>query len=187
MESPSIEYSLDTTPTGPQRFDYILRLKNISRTKAFQDLSFFMEVYTGTLSDPKYLRVIAPARLLGGDNGDKARLEGKEMAVFPIAQLQPGWTIDLQVSQSGASTPQGINVSVYFLPHSSGNDSEATSEIQAVRLIPVSLETFVVNHEVNLLCILLTCWIVIIVLFFMGRWRKFSQIDEERARSATKR
>jgi hypothetical protein len=175
VQSPSIEYSVDTESRGPQSFVHVLHIKNISRTKEFSTLSFFMGTEGGKLSEPQYYRVIAPARLLGGENGDRARVEGGgQTAVFPITQLQPGWALDLKVSQTAASVPKPIIVSVFSGPYTKSLEADSKTgpkeEIQAVRLIPASLETFIVSNEVSLLCVLLICWIVVIALFVKGRF-----------------
>ena len=181
VDSPSIEYSVSTTQNDTNTLSRVLHIKNISRAKMFDTLEFILDTREGSFSSPDSTST-EPARPIGGDNRFTPWLEGEtnQTAVFPVYQLQPGWAIDFSVTQSGASAPSPITVSVFSGPHkrkneaksSTGeakNEAQAEAKTEAVRLVPASLETFVVANEVTLLSILLLAWLFLIVTFVIAK------------------
>jgi hypothetical protein len=176
IETPSIEYNVTTTQRDSNTLSRILHIKNISRTRMFDTLEFFLGTDVGSFSNP-LVSPTEPARNLGGDERFNPRLERSNLiAVFPVYQFQPGWAFDLSVEQTGVSIGTPITVSVFSGPYerkeAPGNPySEVRGEAktEAVRLVPTSLETFVVSNEVMILSILFLAWFLLTITFIASK------------------
>jgi hypothetical protein len=175
VASPSIEYTVSTTQIDANTLQRVLHIENISRTKMFDTLEFFLGIQKGKFSSADFLPPSEPARLKGGPYADAPRLErDNQLAVFPVSQLQPGWALDLSVKQDG-TTATPITVSVFSGPYernepeSPNAEAKAKAATEAVRLVPGSVETFIVSNEVTLLSILLLAWLFLIVTFVIAK------------------
>ena len=136
--SPTVTYTIVPNPQGCGPKCFTVEIRNVTTTVLLKNL-----VISVHLEGPDSSSKIQHADIIATQpawNGDMApNWDAGDSADFPIAIFQPGWEFKLVTRFSGGGTPR-----VYL-----------TKSPDPIRFVEPSVETFFVNHEALIICIVL--------------------------------
>jgi hypothetical protein len=149
-KSPTIMFRTTQQDSGGQKTINV-RIENITRDKVFTNLQFACVLER---DGDKFIRPwIAPVP--PATEGQVAPTVAGHSLTFNVAQLQPGWQLDLGAEYDGSGKPS------FRLENSS----------DTVRLVTPSVETFVVLHEFVAMATVLGLYLLIILLVMFSKQR----------------
>jgi len=155
-ESPTIAYKVDHKPHDDRAV--ICHIRNVSRTRQFRELQFLLTTDSSaeTLEKARFvdqsahILAVSPAFSLA----TASITTGRDMATFDVPLLQPGWALDLEAT---LEQRMPIGVQQRFV--------ENAKDQEAVRMVSMGIETWIVEHETNTLFILIGVWLLGLVIW----------------------
>jgi hypothetical protein len=167
QDSPSVSYSEKIIPRSGGGFDVTFHIKNISRNHLFRGISFYISTSDGTLSDAN-AKPRPPAKVVEDDNlapqhqGEMQREQRVGIVRFYVAQLQPEASWDFCAVLSKTSTPQPHLLADFS---TIGTNPGAKAEPASLRLIRDGPETYLVEHQVEILLLASFIWLIIAIVY----------------------
>jgi hypothetical protein len=136
--SPTVTYKLVPGLQGCSPKCFTVEIRNVTTTVLLKDLVISVHLEGQDSSSKIQHADIIPVQPAW--NGDTApNWEAGDSADFPIATLQPGWEFKLVTRFSGGDTPH-----VYL-----------TKSPDPIRFVEPSIDTFFLNHEAPIICVVL--------------------------------
>lgn len=148
--SPTITFNTTQQDSGSQKTTNV-RIENITRDKVFKNLQFaFVLERDGDKFIRPWITPVPPAT-----EGQVAPNIAGHSLTFNIAQLQPGWQMDLGAEYQGSGKPS----------------FRAENSSDTVRLVTPSIETFFVLHEFVAMATVLGLYLLVIFLVAFSKHR----------------
>jgi hypothetical protein len=158
-------YLYPRTQTASQgRNEVGYEITNLTRDQVFKDVSFYIIARKGRLSDGTLLP-IAPAKI--SDRSPTApRSEGPSLIRYRLPEFHPGWKFRLLARLAEGGTQNDIEIS---FDYSDRSDFGQKSDLQVapVRFVEASLETFVVEHDFEIVGMLFVSGLIGIGLYMV--------------------
>lgn len=144
-------YNLDSaTPIASRHSnqDWIgYEVTNLTRDQVFKDISFYIRATKGSLENPTAVP-IAPAKI-SDRSPVSPQLQGTTIARYRLPEFHPGWTFQLRAHLAGG-TPE--DTQIIFDYSDRGDLGQALKvEIAPVRFVKSSLETYVAEHDFEII------------------------------------
>jgi hypothetical protein len=145
LSTPMVKYSVQRLATKDGQTLY-LTFKNITRDKTFKQLQLILTAPSNGVIISGAVIPVQPA-----SEGDQPyKVEGRTFEfVFP--EFQPGWQIELSVNYTGSAQPS----------------LRLSSPDQTIYAVTPSIETAIVEYDIEILAGLATIWIVALLLIWL--------------------
>ena len=120
---------------------------NLTRDQVFKDISFYIRATQGSLENPVAVP-IAPAKT-SDRSPISPQLQGTTIARYRLPEFHPGWKFQLRAHLAGG-TPEDTQI---IFDYSDRADLGQTFkvEIAPVRFVKSSLETYVAEHDFEII------------------------------------
>ncbi len=147
LASPVLVYRTQILESGGKTSFY-LTLKNITRDKTFRDVRLIISADPGDLLSDGAVIPIQPA----WEGDTPGNLAGRTFE-YTFAEFQPGWQFEISAVFKGPKRP---------------TFRIAPRPDEAVRAVPSSIETILVENEIPVLASMLIGWIILLVVAVLG-------------------
>jgi hypothetical protein len=157
LATPMLTYQIQELAENGKRSVYIT-LNNIERDRAFRDVRLTLTAAPGdSLSNP----VIIPVE--PASEGDQPGMQAGRTFDFKFPEIQPGGRFEISASYKGPTRPS-LRISL------------ANGSIYAVQ---PSTETFLVEHEIEVLTGLVVVWLITLVGVSIFHNRTAGVVDDD--------
>jgi hypothetical protein len=143
LATPMLRYEVRNQSTQGRQTQY-WTFRNITRDKTFRDVRLLLTASADGLFTEGAVIPVQPA-----SEGDKPHQMAGRTFEFTFPELQPGWKIEIFVSYTGTAPPS-IRLS---------------STNQTIYAVMPSVETFLVEHELGILLLLVGVWTFAILVW----------------------
>ncbi len=129
------------------------RFSNISRQTRFSDVTFMFRLPEGSSTRITGISVQAAPPAHFGRNAERPNCDGEHASVR-LPEIHPGWALTVVLELAGDDDPV-----VHF-----------SDCVEPLRLMPASLVTWLMGHEVALIMGLVVIWVVTLIAYwrFLG-------------------
>jgi hypothetical protein len=160
LGSPILAFTSEVTPAGAHQL-ITITLQNISHDKSFKDLKFVL-IFPRTPSG-KFVEASKVATPPAWD-GDQPAYLSEHSVEFDFPVLHPNWEVKLGAKFSGKVIPV-FRVSKSETP---------------LRVIPQSLETILVRHELQIILGMIAFWflLILVIIVVLGHRKQANKLAD---------